>query len=214
MDSTSVLQAIRGRRRHARIIWTPTTLLHCMGTQGVGWTYPQLLRRRAKRILERLCDEGHLIRRPEIHSVWGKREVVWHICCPKTERRRRATIRRMAIENISISKIPQKMKAAGLPHACNATSARKRRITFLEAGRRDDDSRTRLVPFCQLDIECMKVRRRDASFPNASLCAGDHVNCSVGADANHEESADGCIFAGRIGGKNPPAAGKAAAFGQ
>ena len=77
LDSASVMQSIREGREHSRIIWTPSTLLHWLGVPGVGRAYPKLLRRRAKRILKQLCDEGHLIRRPVAHGGWAGFEVAY-----------------------------------------------------------------------------------------------------------------------------------------
>lgn len=77
LDCTSVLQTIREGRKHSRVIWTPSTLLHWLGVRGVGQAYPKLLRRRAKRSLEQLCDEGQLIRRHDAHSGRSGREIAY-----------------------------------------------------------------------------------------------------------------------------------------
>ena len=75
-DAESVLAAIYDQRRERRVIWSPSTTLCIMNIEHYPHL-PQVSYRKMKRILRQLCDDGHLVRRPEPHSRYTMNEVAY-----------------------------------------------------------------------------------------------------------------------------------------
>ncbi len=75
-DAESVLATIYNQRNERRVIWSPSTTLSIMNIEHYPHL-PQTNYRKMKRILRRLCDDGHLVKRPESHSRYTMNEVAY-----------------------------------------------------------------------------------------------------------------------------------------
>ena len=75
-DADSVLREIYSQRNSRRVIWTPSTTLDRMGIERYPHV-PNTNYQRMKRILRQLCDDGHLVKRPETHSHYTMREIAY-----------------------------------------------------------------------------------------------------------------------------------------
>ena len=65
-NAETVLREIYCRRNARYVIWSPRTTLRRLGIDRVEFN-PQNTRRMRK-ILQQLCDDGHLIQRSELHN--------------------------------------------------------------------------------------------------------------------------------------------------
>lgn len=75
-DAESVLSAIYDQRNERRVIWSPSTALSIMNIEQYPHL-PQTNYRKMKRILRQLCDDGHLVQRPELHSRYTMNETAY-----------------------------------------------------------------------------------------------------------------------------------------
>ena len=76
IDVDHALKAILDPKNDRRIIWTASILLERL---KVGW-YPDIPKQEyesAKKVLAKLCSDGHLIERPEMHSRYTLRETAY-----------------------------------------------------------------------------------------------------------------------------------------
>jgi len=75
-DADSVLREIYRQRNSRRVIWTPSTTLDRMDIERYPHV-PNTNYQRMKRILRQLCDDGHLVKRPETHSHYTMHEIAY-----------------------------------------------------------------------------------------------------------------------------------------
>ena len=75
-NADSVLREIYNVRNARRVVWTPSTTLDRL---GIEWYphQPNTNYRRMKRLLRQLCDDGHLVNRPETHTRYTMREIAY-----------------------------------------------------------------------------------------------------------------------------------------
>jgi hypothetical protein len=73
-DANSVLREIYSARNALRVIWTPGTTLDRTGIERYPHQ-PNTNYQRMKRLLSQLCDDGHLVKRPETHTRYTMHEI-------------------------------------------------------------------------------------------------------------------------------------------
>ena len=75
-DADSVLREIYSSRNARRVIWTPSTTLDRMGIERYPHQ-PKTNYQRMKRLLRQLCEDGHLVKRPETHTRYTMHEIAY-----------------------------------------------------------------------------------------------------------------------------------------
>ena len=76
INQNEVLAAIYSSKNVRRIIWTPSTTLATMRIERYPHEPPTNYRQ-MKEVLEALCNEGHLVRRPHLHNRYTLKEVAY-----------------------------------------------------------------------------------------------------------------------------------------
>lgn len=72
----SVLSAIYDRKNRRRTVWSPSSTLVVMRIERYPHEPVDNLRR-MKRLLKQLCDDGLLIRRPELQTLFTLSEIAY-----------------------------------------------------------------------------------------------------------------------------------------
>lgn len=76
IEREAVLTTIYSREKRRRIVWTASTTLTEMGIERYPHL-PQANYRKMKKLLQALCDDGLLARRPNLHSRYTMKETAY-----------------------------------------------------------------------------------------------------------------------------------------